>query len=108
MKKNPFEMEIQHKIERGILTLELSGDLDVSNFYSIEKYIKDIKKKFKDVCVDLEKVYYIDSVSIEYLMHLNNALKSRGATLTLLNLFGNMRRIFEVSGLEDFFKISNT
>lgn len=57
------------------------------------------------VVINFEKTRYIDSTVLECLVALERAIAERGAKLVLVELRPEIRRIFDVCGLERLFDI---
>jgi anti-anti-sigma factor len=80
------------------------GQLDMSN-------VKLLKKNFPalegDVSVvfDFEKITYIDSSVIGYLVEVLNERRNAGATVGFINLNDKIRNILDLANLTRFFRI---
>jgi len=86
-------------------------DLDLEALSSYEaKYIKDeiisiINCKIKKVIVNLKKVKFIDSEGLRTLTFCGMQLKNNHGDFKIINLQSQVRKLFELTKLLDFFKI---
>jgi anti-anti-sigma factor len=58
-----------------------------------------------DLVLNLEKVFFIDSAALEYLLDLQDALIQRMGQVRLLKCDPNVRKILEITRLEATFQI---
>lgn len=65
----------------------------------------EIKAEHEDVCIDLSKTRFIDSSGLGVLLTLNKNLRSRGASLKLLNPATAVCQLIELTRLHRVFEI---
>ncbi len=62
----------------------------------------------RNVVADLTGVQFLDSTGVTALVHVGNALREAGRTLTLVSAKGPVRRVLEVSGIDRVFAVVST
>ena len=61
-------------------------------------------KEVIDLAVDMAKVSFVDSVTLEYFLDLQDRLAERLGQVKFINLDSNMRKILEITRLESNFE----
>jgi anti-sigma B factor antagonist len=87
--------------EDGVI-LAVAGEIDISN---AEDLVDDVRSLVEgaegEVVLSLQDCGFIDSTGIRALIALARELRTRGQTLVLSALNGELRRVFEITGLLD-------
>jgi len=86
--------------------LSLAGELDVSNVARA----RETARKLLDggnsrLVVDLAKVTYMDSSGLGMLVGLLKRLKESGGAMALAGLVPRVKRVFEITGLQQIFTL---
>ncbi len=90
--------------EAGVLTL--SGEVDVSNVAEVrEAALKLVSDDTKRLIVDLSGVTYIDSSGLGMLVGVLKRLRESGGGLAIAGATARVRRLFEITGLEQIFSL---
>ena len=100
-------MKITLQIVGEACVLRLEGKFIVGgeSIYLKEK-IKDVLEMgMKSILVDLEKVPYVDSTGIGFLVSSQTAVVTAGGTLKLLNPNNRVREVLKITRLEKVFEI---
>ena len=102
-------MKIETREKAGIVTLIISGEIDLYNAPELKAKIQQLldQRKHK-VIVDLDKVSYIDSSGIGALIASYSNLKKVQGRLRICNVYGSVRRVFDLTRLSSFFDIDAT
>ncbi len=99
-----MEISIQKKDNKIIFNLE--GSLDIYTSLDLKGVLEEnIKDSNMDVCINLDKLNYIDSSGIGILIKSLNFIQSLNGTMCVANLKPAIEKIFKVSGLTTYFEI---
>ncbi|MFH1359531.1 MAG: STAS domain-containing protein [Candidatus Omnitrophota bacterium] len=80
-----------------IYQVDLSGSLDSETYQQLEEELNElIDEKTKAVILDMKGVDYISSAGIGVIMGAQKALKNKFATLTLVNLQPQIKKVLDV------------
>ena len=86
--------------------LPLEGEIDLHVSSHVESSLASIiAKRPKHVVVDLSGVTFIDSSGLAVLINAMQDVKAYGGKLTLAGINNNVRSIFEIARLDQFFLI---
>jgi len=92
----PFDLDV--------FILSLEGEFDIAERVRLLDAF-GVSTSAPVVVIDLHKTRYVDSSVLECIVALERATAKRGAKLTLTGLRPEIRRIFEVCGLDRFLDI---
>ena len=99
-------MEIKLRTLNNIYILDISGEIDLYNYYKLKDMIKEmIAKKIKKYIINFENVSYIDSSGIGSLIFIHTFLKDANCDLILCNIHGPVKRVIELTKLIGFLPI---
>jgi anti-sigma B factor antagonist len=88
------------------IVIQIVGEVDLYNAPKVREAISQFMDKNKlHILVDLDEVDYIDSSGIGVLISSATDLKDLGGTLQLKCNSPNVKRVFELTRLVDFFDI---
>jgi len=87
--------------------LIVEGELTVDSLEAFKKAVEHQleSKEVIDLAIDLEKVPFIDSAALEYLLDLQELLAERLGQVKLVRPDVNTRKILEITRLESAFEI---
>ena len=95
------KLEIQSRLvgtETGVLAL--SGEVDVSNVQRVrEAALELLEQGAKNLVFDLAKTEYMDSSGLGVMVGLMKKVKELGGTLAVAAAQPQVKRLFEVTGL---------
>lgn len=99
-------MEITiHKKDNKIV-FDLEGSLDIYTSLDLKSALEDnVKESNIEVCINLDKLNYIDSSGIGILIKTLNYIQSLNGSMCVANLKPSIEKIFKVSGLTTYFEI---
>jgi anti-sigma B factor antagonist len=104
----PFRVELMVPSERCAV-VALEGELDI---YTASQFKKILLRSIDDgaqrVIVDLSKVSFIDSSALGVMVGGAKRLRSANGSLDIVCRNENIRRIFEITGLERILNIYST
>ena len=99
-------MEIKNREVKGIVILDIKGEVDLYNAPDIKDTIKGcIDKGKKEIIINLKEVSYIDSSGIGVLISSLSNLKKISGSLKILHVYDSVKKVFELTKLTSFFDI---
>ena len=97
------------KDPRGVLILEVEGQLIVGNRQEFKQKILDaLEAGERRFLVDFTNTGYIDSSGLGVLVSLSKKIRDEGGELRLAGLNEDLRTLFELTKLDTLFAISDT
>ena len=103
-----FHVELVNPTE-GVAVVELEGELDVYSAPQFkEALLQGIAEGAQRIIVDLAKVTFIDSSGLSVLVSGAKRVRRGEGTLDIVCRDDNIRRIFEITGLDRIFGIYPT
>lgn len=102
-------MNINCENKNRVLIVALNGDID---HYTSEQIKDKIDKEFernnsRDLVLNFENVTFMDSSGIGMIIGRYKNASSKGGSLSAVNVNGEVKRIFEISGLFKLIKCYN-
>jgi anti-anti-sigma factor len=98
--RDPLEIEIQNTEERTLVTL--SGELDASTATFLYDKLSDLEvEDVQHVVLDLAKVTFMDSTGLGVIVTEHKRLQHSKGSLTIFSPPSSVRRLFEITGLDD-------
>ncbi len=103
-------MEINIHKKDNKYVFDLNGSLDIYTSLDLKSALEEnLKESSKDsnldVCINLDKLNYIDSSGIGILIKSLNYIQSLNGNMCVANLKPSIEKIFKVSGLTTYFEI---
>jgi anti-sigma B factor antagonist len=90
----------------GSPVIMASGEIDVATVPDLTAALDGmIARGAKAISVDMEHVTFIDSSGLGALVAALKKAQDTDATLTLVNLTGSARKVFEITGLLETFGV---
>ena len=95
-------MNVQMTIKGGTLVMRLNGDLDQASIDSLKRRSIDIIDKYyiRNIVFNLEKVSFMDSSGIGYIIGRYTQVKNRRGRIIVCSMNSLIERIFNLSGLK--------
>jgi anti-anti-sigma factor len=99
------DMSVAIEFRGDVANITLSGNID----YSMQEEIRNANRqalsneKVKEICVDFDKVTFLDSSVIRALLTLQKEADAAGKSLVLLNCNNTTREVFEIGGFDRMF-----
>ena len=97
-------MDIDKKLNDGVLTLAVSGRLDTNTSPELEAEVKT--DGVKEVIFDFAGLEYISSAGLRVLMGAQKAMMADGGKVKILNPNAMVRGVFDMTGLSGIFEIA--
>lgn len=89
-------------------TIQLSGEFDALGCKEIRSDLEDIVNNYQNqtLCLDLDKVSFIDSSGIGAIVFLFKRLTAVNSNLTLVNVHGQVRELITLLGVQDVISVT--
>lgn len=101
-----LNININYDNERNIWIVKPAGEVDIYTSPNLkEKLLKSLKEKETDLLIDGEKLDYIDSTGLGVLISILKKVKESKNDVILINLKSNIRKLFDITGLDKVFII---
>ncbi|HHV25613.1 STAS domain-containing protein [Anaerosalibacter bizertensis] len=101
-----LNVNINYDNERNIWIVKPVGEVDIYTSPKLkEKLLKSLKEKETDLLIDGEKLDYIDSTGLGVLISILKKVKESENNIILINLKSNIRKLFDITGLDKVFII---
>jgi anti-sigma B factor antagonist len=93
----------------GTYVVSVSGELDLYSAPQLESELAGLhEKNVRGVIVDLTECEFIDSTALALLLKANKRLDAAEARLSIVTDDPNIRKIFEITGLDRVLTIHQT
>ena len=103
-----MSMNIDSKLnnENGFWDVSLQGELDVSTADKLKAHLHNLAdEKILDMKINLENLDYIDSTGLGAMIGVLKKLKVGNKEIYIINPRNNVRKIFNITGLDKIFKV---
>jgi anti-sigma B factor antagonist len=102
-------MEIDHKVENGIINIAIKGRLDAATSPAAEESINNIIEGDENrLLFDFSGLEYLSSGGLRVILGASKEMRRRGGKVTLCCLNQYVNEIFEVSGFSAMIPIKDT
>jgi anti-anti-sigma factor len=96
-------MEIIREANQTLI-FKISGEMNLENHSNIKnKILESLTSDFKKIYLDLSGVTYIDSSGLGLLISIEKYVKTNEKTMSLKAVPADIKRVLDLSGLENFF-----
>ena len=99
-------MELESRKEKGAVVISVKGRINAVTAPDLEKSISELmggEEKF--LIVNLGDLEYISSAGLRVILATAKKLKAEQGDIMIVGLQGNVKEVFELSGLYSIFKI---
>jgi anti-anti-sigma factor len=93
-----FSLELVAKGDVQVFALR--GELDVAHSEDVQHALMAATRS---IVVDLSELTFIDSSGLTALLHAHDEITGRGGSFVVRGAKGSVRRVFEITGLWQFF-----
>ena len=101
-------MDIKLNQEQGIQVMSLVGIFDTASAVEAEpEFIKQVGDGSGEFLVDFSDVPFIASTGLRILLKMAQTIKAGGGVLYLCSLNNIVREVFEISGFDNIFNVSD-
>ncbi|MEJ5363244.1 MAG: STAS domain-containing protein [Spirochaetota bacterium] len=99
-------MKVEQRINYGYVIYDITGDITYDNFTEIEDAIKDtLPDNFINVVLNIERVPYINSSALGWLVKLMKEVTARGYHFFLMNVNKEIMGLLKLTNTLQYFKI---
>lgn len=103
-----MSININSKLDSNnkIWDINLEGELDVSTADKLKEYLNELlNQEMVDMKLNLENLEYIDSTGLGVMIGILKKLKMENKEIYIVNPKSNVRKIFNITGLDKIFKM---
>lgn len=103
-----MSISINSKLDSNNKTwdINLEGELDVSTADKLKEYLNELlNQEIADMKLNLENLDYIDSTGLGVMIGILKKLKIENKEIYIVNPKNNVRKIFNITGLDKIFKM---
>ena len=94
-------------MENGVLTVALSGDIDLGNAEAFYQVVSETYQSQKgNIEFDCFALEFIDSTTLGTFVKILKAVKSDGYTLRLVGLQAKIKKLFVICSLDSIMEIA--
>ncbi len=94
-------MNIEKKLENGVLTLAVGGRLDTNTSPELEAEVTT--EGVSEIVFDFAALEYISSAGLRVLMGAQKALAASGGKARVVNPNAMVKGVFDITGFSDIF-----
>lgn len=99
-------MKVEQRINYGYVIYDITGDITYDNFTEIEDAIKDtLPDNFINVVLNIERVPYINSSALGWLVKLMKEVNAKGYHFFLMNVNQEIMGLLKLTNTLQYFKI---
>jgi anti-sigma B factor antagonist len=99
-----FEISIdEHAADYSVISVR--GEVDLHSSPRLERAIERGSEGVKAVVVDMSDISFMDSTVLSAFMQAREELGERGISLRLVSPSSSVKRLFEITGLGDYFEV---
>jgi anti-sigma B factor antagonist len=91
----------------GGITIFATGDIDLAARPTVDGALADLSDDGRNLIIDLDGVTFMDSTGLALLVDFHNQRERRGATLTVRSPPPIVRRILELTAVDQILRISS-
>ncbi|MBA2742103.1 MAG: STAS domain-containing protein [Actinobacteria bacterium] len=104
-----FRVEEQHPSGANATVLALHGEVDLHVAPELRDRLNGaLEADARNLVIDLSRVSFIDSMALGALLELHKRLRAEGGELRLVVPDTKLRRIFEITLLDQIFTLAKT
>lgn len=99
-------MKIEQRVNYGYVIYDVTGDITYDNFKEVEDYIKNTSlDNFNNIVLNIERVPYINSSALGWLVKLMKEITIAGYQFFLMNVNQEIMGLLKVTNTLQYFKI---
>ena len=104
----PGTLVITSAIEDGMVSIALSGELDLAGARQLEMHLDEAERESPErLVIDLRDLSFIDSTGLRLLLQADARARERGCELVLRRGEATVQRVFEVTGALDVLRFED-
>ncbi len=101
-------MQINLKKHNNAIVVELEGEIDLFHSRILkEQFNKLVNANVQKICVDFDKVTYIDSSGVGALLYMFSESRAKALGLVYSGIKGSVRRVIELTKLTNYLPLED-
>lgn len=89
--------------------VKISGAIDAKTVVIFQEKLDELQSRgYKGFILDMEGIKYVNSTGLGTLVNVADALESKGGAMALIKIHPKVKVVFDMLGLNNFFKIFST
>jgi len=102
-------MDIKYNEMDKLLTCQITEEIDHHTTEKIRRILDDEIERYmpRKIIFNFDKVSFMDSAGIGMILGRYKIMKMLGGTVELINVNSNIKKIFEMSGMDKIISINN-
>ena len=96
------------RMEGGIMVLSIVGELNSQDVPEFNDQLRSVLDQTRNIIIDVSKLEYICSAGMGSILASFNSAKAAGGNIVLINMSGNVRKVFDFVGFGKFMRIADT
>lgn len=98
-------IQITEQVRSGWCVVEIRGRADAETADELERALRAAVAQHPKVAADFAAVDYVSSAGLRAVLQAGRAAQERHAELTVCQLRGSVKKVFEVSGMHHVLRI---
>jgi anti-anti-sigma factor len=99
-------MKIEQRVNYGYVIYDVTGDITYDNFKEVEDYVKNtMPDNFNNIVLNIERVPYINSSALGWLVKLMQEITIAGYQFFLMNVNQEIMGLLKLTNTLQYFKI---
>jgi len=99
-------MKIEQRVNYGYVIYDVTGDITYDNFKEVEDYVKNtMPDNFNNIVLNIERVPYINSSALGWLVKLMKEITIAGYQFFLMNVNQEIMGLLKLTNTLQYFKI---
>ncbi|MGL5711892.1 MAG: STAS domain-containing protein [Paraclostridium sp.] len=101
-----MSVNIESRLDNSFWNVNIDGELDVAASDKVKDHLNNlVEEKPVDIKINFTNLEYIDSTGLGALIGVLKRLKVNEKDIYILNPRKNVKKIFDITGLDKIFKV---
>ena len=101
-----MSVNIESRLDNSFWNVDINGELDVAGADKVKEHLNSlVEEKTMDIKINFTNLEYIDSTGLGALIGVLKRLKVNEKDIYILNPRKNVKKIFDITGLDKIFKV---
>ncbi|MGL4797268.1 MAG: STAS domain-containing protein [Paraclostridium sp.] len=101
-----MSVNIESRLDNNFWNVNINGELDVAEADRVKEHLNNlVEENPVDIKIDFTNLEYIDSTGLGALIGVLKRLKINEKDIYILNARRNVKKIFDITGLDKIFKV---
>lgn len=101
-----MSVNIESRLDNNFWNVNINGELDVAEADRVKEHLNNlVEENPVDIKIDFTNLEYIDSTGLGALIGVLKRLKINEKDIYILNARKNVKKIFDITGLDKIFKV---